>query len=384
MSHENPGSADLWLERNLRDGEVSGVANMLQSPAYSFLLRLLPAFLVIAALVVAAMWYQEGRLGVLTPADRIGYPLLLAVTAFGALWLRLRPGSLTGVIAAVFAAYLIHLLAVYYSEMANRLLHGSRSEYELTILALWLPLGYVGSFVFLSPRIAVRASLAIYAAIALPQLVLLANETDPVDRQIALAILISQPLYISALWGVRLLKAHATSVRDLANSMREAASMDLLTGVANRRAMRHALETATRRLASYERPLSLMLFDVDRFKSINDTHGHAVGDEVLVALAQRTRAHLRSDLLGRWGGEEFMILTLDQDGEQAVQIADRLRAELAAGSYPQVGTVTVSIGVTSYIPGESVDDFINRADVALYQAKERGRNRVEGLFGASS
>jgi diguanylate cyclase (GGDEF)-like protein len=121
---------------------------------------------------------------------------------------------------------------------------------------------------------------------------------------------------------------------------------------------------------------------VDYFKRINDNFGHGVGDEVLVRLARECGAHLRStDLLGRWGGEEFMIVSLGQTGVQALQMAERLRAELENMVFPRVGTVTVSIGVTSYIAGEGIDAFVKRADDALYQAKASGRNRVESRFG---
>lgn len=123
------------------------------------------------------------------------------------------------------------------------------------------------------------------------------------------------------------------------------------------------------------------MFDVDNFKGINDNHGHAVGDTVLVSLAQTALAQQRgSDLIARWGGEEFMILALDESGEQAMQVAERLRQKLAQVEHPQVGRVTVSLGVTEQCPGEDLHAFIHRADVALYKAKAGGRNRVEGVF----
>lgn len=205
-----------------------------------------------------------------------------------------------------------------------------------------------------------------------------------VTRQIAIAILVSQPVYIAALWGVGMIKTHATGIHDLAKSMSVDAAVDSLTGIANRRALRNALEKVTQSQLVAARPLSLVMFDVDHFKSINDTFGHAVGDDVLVKLSREVNAYLRaSDLLGRWGGEEFMILTLDQTGSTALQTAERLRTEVEKISFPHVGTVTVSIGVTSYIHGEELDGFIIRADDALYEAKKRGRNRVEGVFGSS-
>ena len=382
MPEGNSHSAEAWLSRNLvgpTPAQGTSPADVLNR---CFRLSVLPVVLAISAVLVAVMWYREEQLGLITWADRIGYPLLLMVTSVGAVLLKTRPASLRAVMAMVFFAYVIHLLAVYYSEMAGRWLTGNSSSYELTILALWLPLGYVGSFVFFSPRTALLASLGLFAAIAWPQLVLLAVVSDPVARQVAIAILISQPVYIASLWGEGMLKAHTKGMQDLARSMTAAATIDPLTGVANRRAVVQVLERLTQNPQDPVRPLALMLLDVDRFKAINDTHGHAVGDEVLVTLSRQVNAHLRStDLLGRWGGEEFVIIALDQTPAQAVEMADRLRAVLEATPFPQVGTVTVSIGVTGHIPGERFDTAINRADDALYKAKQQGRNRVEGLFG---
>lgn len=381
MSFVNQNPTDVWLERNLHKPDATRGSQLLSSPTNGIRLRVLPMVLVIAALIVAITWYHEASSNLLNAVDRVGYPALLAVTTLGALLLKVRPGSLNVVMTMVFVTYVTHLLSVYYFFMANRIFSGLTSSYELTSLALWLPFSYVVCFVFFSPRVALRTSLGIFALIALPLGVLLGIETEVIARETAIAVLMSQPIYIAALWGVGLLKAHVSGVHDLAKSMREAATVDSLTGIANRRAMLHALETVTRGPMITERPLALLLLDVDRFKGINDTYGHAVGDEVLITLTNQANAHLRSsNLLARWGGEEFIILALDQTGPQALQMAERLRAVLENTTFPHQQTVTVSIGVTSYIPYESVDVFIKRADDALYLAKETGRNRAEGVF----
>lgn len=381
MSSQRYSSTDTWLKRNLHGHDVASESSWHGSQTSNFQLHILPMLLAFSAVIVAVMWYQEARLNLMSAADHVGYPVLLGVTAVGALLLKLRPNTLRAVMAVAFVAYLAHMLTVYYIEMAHRLSSGVGSSYELTILALWLPFGYVGSFVFFSPRIALRTSLAIYAAIALPQWVILATESDLVARQIAFAIVVSQPLYIAALRGVGLLKSHASGVQELARSMSDAASMDALTGIANRRAIDAVLGQVISAQAGAARSVSLLMLDVDHFKRINDTYGHAAGDEVLIKLAHETNTHLRStDLLGRWGGEEFLIIALDQTGPQALQMAERIRSELARVPYPDVGKVTVSIGVTSFIPGEEKARFVNRADNALYQAKAQGRNRVAGRF----
>ncbi len=380
MNPEIHKSADDWLKLNL---SYEGAYRMtIAEPALStFRLFILPLFLVVSAAVVATMWYQKDLLNLVTMTDRIGYSVLLAVTVAGALILKLRPGSIRVVMGVVVIAFITHLLTAYYTEMANRIFSGKSSSYELTILALWLPLSYVASFVFLSPRAAVRASLVMYAAISVPQFALLATEQEAVIHLVAVAILVSQPVYIASLWGVGLLKTYTLGIHEFAKNMSTAATVDTLTGIANRRALDHVLQAIIQLQPVSPRSLSLLILDVDYFKRINDTYGHTIGDEVLATLAHEASLRLRStDLIGRWGGEEFMIISADQPAPQILQMADRLRSELEKLVYPRVGTVTVSIGVTTYIPGEDMNTLINRADNALYQAKQNGRNRVEGMF----
>lgn len=160
------------------------------------------------------------------------------------------------------------------------------------------------------------------------------------------------------------------------------AQFDFQTGLANRR---HFLELADRELARvrrYESPLSLAMLDLDRFKDINDTYGHKVGDTVLGQFAKACREALReSDIMGRMGGEEFAILFPETTLPDAVDVAERLRETVAATRIPlEHGLpiqVTVSIGVASFASGDAnIDVFMNRADGALYEAKHGGRNRT--------
>jgi two-component system cell cycle response regulator len=127
----------------------------------------------------------------------------------------------------------------------------------------------------------------------------------------------------------------------------------------------------------------VVLFDIDHFKSVNDTHGHDSGDEVLRNVAQRVNSNLRNfDMVARYGGEEFVIVMPDTSGDIAVMVAERLRDRVArdpisiSGPAPQLN-VTVSMGVAAYAgAADSSDDILKRADEAMYQAKRGGRNRV--------
>lgn len=155
------------------------------------------------------------------------------------------------------------------------------------------------------------------------------------------------------------------------------ASTDLLTGVLNRRSF---LETAAHegnRAARYDSPVVLLFIDIDHFKQINDTYGHAVGDEVLIDFVRALKKCLRdTDVLARWGGEEFIILAPETNSEQGYHLAEKLRAEVSGTPFPHVGKVTCSMGMAEWRSGETFDALCQRADAALYQAKEAGRNRV--------
>lgn len=154
-------------------------------------------------------------------------------------------------------------------------------------------------------------------------------------------------------------------------------STDRLTGLYNRLRLDEALAKELARAARYESVFSVILLDVDHFKAVNDSHGHQAGDQVLVRLSQILQDHRRvPDVVGRWGGEEFLIVCPETDGEGAAVYAEQLRAAIAGASFPTVGHKTASFGVATYRPGDNEKELVRRADEALYQAKEAGRDRV--------
>ncbi len=163
-----------------------------------------------------------------------------------------------------------------------------------------------------------------------------------------------------------------------AHRARELASTDALTGLANRRRIMAALDQIVVHSRRYDEPLSLIVFDIDHFKSVNDTHGHPEGDRVLKRLAEiALRQSRETDLVGRVGGEEFVWIIPGADEGFARIMAERLRQAIAAGS--AVGTVpavTASVGFAELMAEDTALSLFARADKALYDAKESGRNRV--------
>jgi diguanylate cyclase (GGDEF)-like protein/PAS domain S-box-containing protein len=156
---------------------------------------------------------------------------------------------------------------------------------------------------------------------------------------------------------------------------------DSLTGLDNRLRLDDVLSDEFSRMTRYALNLSLILCDIDFFKMVNDNYGHLVGDQVLISIAKILRLYCRDvDVIGRWGGEEFLIICRETDIDGAMVVAEKLRSLIADHVFPQVGHKTASFGVTLVMPKESVEDALQRADQALYRAKEAGRNRVECLL----
>lgn len=159
--------------------------------------------------------------------------------------------------------------------------------------------------------------------------------------------------------------------------LNELATQDVLTGIANRFQFDKALEHSISLAQRHERGLSIMLLDIDYFKKVNDNYGHLVGDDVLKKMVQYLSKGIRkSDVIARWGGEEFVILMSDTELSSAVKLAETLRIRIEESDFGSVGQITCSIGVVQWNKDETSDQLLNRVDEKLYAAKERGRNRV--------
>ncbi|WP_200386665.1 sensor domain-containing diguanylate cyclase [Thiocapsa imhoffii] len=163
---------------------------------------------------------------------------------------------------------------------------------------------------------------------------------------------------------------------ELQQALRAQAYQDALTGLPNRRAFDERLRLEILRARRYHHVFSLLLLDIDRFKTINDVRGHDVGDQALRALARILGGRVReADGLARWGGEEFSLLLPQTNAEGARCFAEQLRVAVAAARIPGVGRLTVSLGIAQFTPHDTVETLFRRVDQALYAAKDQGRNR---------
>jgi len=161
-------------------------------------------------------------------------------------------------------------------------------------------------------------------------------------------------------------------------NIEQKAYFDGLTGIYNRNKLNEFFEHELLRVERYKHNLSVAILDIDHFKSFNDTHGHLVGDEVLIMLAQAVEKKVRkTDIFARWGGEEFVIIFVETHINAAKISSDNIREHIATLSHKTAGTVTASFGLTQYQEGDTLESLFKRCDDALYVAKENGRNRVE-------
>ena len=229
---------------------------------------------------------------------------------------------------------------------------------------LWVYPVLVANFLLVSRWPALGLSAAVIAAVAL--------------GDAALANDVQKLMFVVTSLVVSLFSFVFASRSELQHSQLEAlASRDPLTGASNRRGMEGMLETAMASSVRSGKPLGLLIFDLDRFKQINDDFGHEAGDQVLVQVSDVVRGSTRTDdRFFRLGGEEFGLLLPGANDATLQDIAESLRGAVESEVQCNGRNVTVSIGVSRFRPGESASDWLSRTDAAMYRAKRAGRNRV--------
>ena len=226
--------------------------------------------------------------------------------------------------------------------------------------------------VTLSARFSMRGVL-VGVAIAIGLLLAVAFGTD------ASAVIDDPPLVVAPLALILATAVLSTALMRSDVEHRSEAVIDQLTGMLNRKALANRVAELAQQAEVSGQPVGLILGDVDHFKEINDSHGHAAGDAVLTDLAYTLRKQLRAfDLAYRIGGEEFLVLVPGADSRECAQLADLLRRTVAACNFGDGARLTMSFGVSASMPGEGFlyDSAFAAADEALYEAKSLGRDRV--------
>jgi diguanylate cyclase (GGDEF)-like protein len=200
------------------------------------------------------------------------------------------------------------------------------------------------------------------------------NVQTGTDKALVLkvSVVFAVVLCLGFLWNYKLKKYNAELTR--------LSQTDLLTDLPNRRRLMAAFEAELERAKRYGRPFSVIMLDIDHFKAVNDALGHLAGDRFLIGFARLVRDTIRlTDMAGRWGGEEFLVLCPETGRDQAAHLAGRILAAVAAHDFDTGRTHTVSAGVSAYEAADTGDALLSRADNALYKSKHTGRNRVSVL-----
>lgn len=329
--------------------------------------------LLVVMVAICFVWAIEESLDVIFDYDRYGYIISLVVLLI-CFWLSsfAKNPHIARVFTFIYLTlYLLSLTVITFLQAAN-----SGTIYSIASTLQWVPIIYIVSFLFLSNKQAILSAIAIYCLMLL-MLFLAHADVFELKNTVLQALLLnaafSQGVCIFCLFGIVKLKMTKDASNLRAEKMEKAANIDGLLGIGNRRMLQRKLNT----MATDYSAFSLLLIDVDHFKAINDTHGHLVGDDILRELTQCIENSLRpDDTIGRWGGEEFLVIANGTELAVAEVLAQRVREGVAQHDFATVGRVTVSIGVAQFHPDRSISHMFSSADKALYEAKHAGRNKV--------
>ncbi len=367
-------------------------------------------------------WRLDGGAAVAPEADAVGgrprtlkqraYVIVVLLTALLLAWLSVAEGvgtSYWGIAYPALATYGVVLLAVLWRrQLALRAVEAlvlgpllvvllgflatwrlapaaiATESADLFLVMLWTGLAFPLSFLLFGTRRGLQASLGIYGVFLLLVLPPALRGAIPSPAAGSLSrSTISLAVFFAVL--IALLWVLASRLEELASARAEArlfaaqAVTDTLTGLANRRQLDDELDRQIATARRHPQPLSIALIDLDRFKAVNDRLGHEAGDHVLIEVAQRLTGSVRtSDILGRWGGEEFLLIAPHTDHDAALVLTERCRARMADTPFLDTIPVTASFGVATLAPEDDARSLLRRADHALYRAKDQDRNRVVG------
>ena len=306
-------------------------------------------------------------------------PIFFVMSAWIVIWLSRGGPAATVERVALLVVALAVIFRIVVAPLAgvSQILQNLQDTYWLIVLVSII------TFLVFDFRRALLVSVLIYLlGVVTPWGLLLWRNTAYAGGNRLAQVQLLSGMVLIAMWSLAWYREHFTLEQERSRLTEALAHTDALTGLPNRRALYTRL-TENLELAQHGTPSTLLLLDLDHFKLINDRHGHNVGDAVLVKSAQLLRTSLReNDVVGRWGGEEFLMILPGTAAQLGLDIAEQLCRQFAAQPVGQAGAlppVTVSIGVSEYRAGDTLQACVARADEALYRAKRQGRNRACGV-----
>ncbi len=351
-----PGAGGLAEPNNPED------AGAALDPLRRAFFSIFAAFGILFLVVELGIAINEGRaLLIILFLVHVGLAAVAAIAA-------LRTGNYEtlGFVCAVFTYFFFVMgfcAALFYNEISY---------------LFWGPIFIPVIYFFQGYRKGVLWSLLFVVSIAAAYVLGLALGARPFPTGIVREVSISF-IAISTFFAIfELMRStYATMLREAQDQLEQLAATDQMTGILNRRRTEGELVREIERAARTQSELSLILFDIDHFKAVNDDFGHQEGDRVLQAVCHRVTEEIRSiDVFGRWGGEEFLLIMPETALDGATNLAERIRVAISNDVFAGDRKITASFGVAAYRRGESKEWFLRRVDRAMYRAKDEGRNCV--------
>ena len=329
---------------------------------------------IIGLLLAVLIRFSSGVGGHLVTAAYLSLAALLFVLLLALMTAREKIWRLELLTFAVLSSFFLLRLAVALytpGQSAHQITD------QLSQFGFWFPTLYASVLFILGVDHGWRVSVGHFLLSLLVSLPLIVTSVQKHDLHVLFAL---SQLYVSSavlIVTVTMFVRYTERVIRTNAEMEHLAHTDFITELGNRRRMERLLGQEVKMVERYGDSLSLLILDLDRFKRVNDAFGHPVGDQVLREVAALLAAETRStDHLGRWGGEEFVLILPRTERRAALEMAQRILARVRGYQFTEVGSITVSIGGATWEIGELPRDLIRRADDALYTAKEEGRDRV--------
>ncbi|SBS30553.1 putative diguanylate cyclase YdaM [Marinomonas spartinae] len=326
--------------------------------------------LLLAIVCFSVVWIIDYNSGIIASFDAFAYPI--CISSFSVVYLltitKKAPDQYLHLVTySVVAGYLI----------ASSIWHHMATNGIFSNAAQWLGLNYVIAYLFLEVRKAILMTILAFSVTVIGHFIALIQHYSIEDTLgVVLNIAVAHIVYIVLLWTVIQLRSSENKAQQQVSMLEHYAYIDPLTRILNRRGLEKVTQELEQEFHLGQQEFAILLLDIDYFKDINDRYGHLKGDDVLTNIASLLSRKINpKDIIGRWGGEEFIIYTMNQSRKEIFDYANSLRelvSKLVIGGI----TVTVSVGVGYSQPDKGLSDIFYLADQHLYAAKKAGRNTV--------
>jgi diguanylate cyclase (GGDEF)-like protein len=327
--------------------------------------------LLLTILCFSLIWLIDASSGIIVAFDAISYPI--CISSFFIIYVLSRTQKVSDELLhlmtyIIVAGYLISS-SIWHHMAANGLFSNA---------AQWLGLNYVIAYLFLEIKKAVPTTIIVFLITLTGHfIVLIPNYPISDTLGVLLNIAVAHLVYICLLWTVLKMRINSAKSHERADILERYAHLDSLTQILNRRGLEQAFQTIEQNYQNHQQRYAIMIIDIDHFKRINDQYGHLAGDQVLTMCVSNLNQLLRSeDILGRWGGEEFVVLTTNQPNSQVFAYAEEMRKVINLIQIANTEYISASIGIGYSDEAEFSIDVFRIADSNLYTAKHTGRNKV--------